>query len=902
MDPPETPEASAETPAPAPPSPRPLTRGLGIAAGVASFGAMGLADGILALVRAPRGSLTALLGAQLLTQCVMVLAGFGFALGLFEELALASLRRVGFMQRFGAWALGGPRRWFARDPDAAVALLLVGVGVGLAVGPTFPIAYNVILSFHSKGLAALAILLAEIVTLVVGAGVALVLAAPLRWLFRRLGPLASPGLVAVVMAVALALQAVRFIALNWGAFHNLEFGAAGLAGALLVGNVLALLVLGRHVTTRARPIAGAALLATACAALLAFLVSAFSFGARQTVAATIFNHSMLTGRVARTFQKTIDLDRDGFSPLFNGGDCNDRNARIFPGAADIPGNGIDENCTGQDARVHQEEDDGHLVEVTGPLAGQKPSFVLLSIDAVRPDHLGSYGYRRPTSPNLDAFAREAARFTHAYCASPRSLRSFSSIWVGRYPSLIQWGNDNQFPPLEESNVTLAESLREAGYVSAGFINADYFNRTAGFFQGFADRFEANGFKDEVGPTVDSAARWIRDAALRPEPFFVWVHLMEPHDPYRDHREPREFGHSPVDRYDEEIARADQAAKNILDAVEFIGASRPVVTVVIGDHGEAFNEHGYEHHSFDLHEEAIRVPLLVRGPGIAPGPREALTSLMDLHPTFLNYAGRQPAGPISGRSLVPALQDPHMPIVGRGWRDHLYAEVTPDGLLPYEQKALIAPPYKILWDVRHGTWEVFDLVRDPGEIHNLYDVNPGLAADLRARLLTWVEGVGVGRTRSDDLIAAARLPGVPKMQNTVGVRFGNVVELLGYDIDSRQVPVGGVLRVMLYYRVLERTHDPMRLGLFFDPVDRIPIWGHFHAMHFPVFGRYQTTHWIPGEILRDEVALRVEREMRPVRLRMLFGVEQDGAGRRIPPAARARHDGTLDIGELEITPP
>ena len=157
----------------------------------------------------------------------------------------------------------------------------------------------------------------------------------------------------------------------------------------------------------------------------AFWASALSFGARQTVASTIFNRSVITLYLARGLQGAVDLDRDGYSALFNGGDCNDRNARIHPGAVDIPGNHIDENCTGRDARLGQEEDDGHMAVLPPALTGHQPSFVLLSIDALRPDHLGAYGYRRPTSPNIDRFALGAARFTNAYCASPRSLRSFA---------------------------------------------------------------------------------------------------------------------------------------------------------------------------------------------------------------------------------------------------------------------------------------------------------------------------------------------------------------------------------------------------------------------------------------------------------------------------------------------
>jgi len=140
-----------------------------------------------------------------------------------------------------------------------------------------------------------------------------------------------------------------------------------------------------------------------------------------------------------------------------------------------------------------------------------------------------------------------------------------------------------------------------------------------------------------------------------------------------------------------------------------------------------------------------------------------------------------------------------------------------------------------------------------------------------------------------------------MQNPLHVRFGDVLELLGYDIENRTVPVGGVLRMTFYYRVLARTAEPRWMVVAFFADDGQPMWGHFHAKHQPVFGRYATTDWIPGEIIRDDVALRVEREVRPTRLRIHFAVEIDDHVGRSPPSTGATPDGSIDIGALEITP-
>ncbi len=877
-----------------------LTRGLGLTAGLVALGGVGVADGLLAWSRAPRGSLPPALGVLVVLQCAATLLSLGIGLGLLEEIILASARTVPWLCRFADWALGGPRRWFARDPDAAVAVSALAIGIAVSVGPLYPLTYTVHRTFHSQSLAALAVFLSPFGFAALAIVLLLLFSGPLRWFFHRIGPLASPGVVLSVTVVAVVTQTVRFFGLNWAAFRNLEFGAVALLGALVLANGLALLLLGRRTVRRGAPLRWWVPLAWSLLAIGAFVTSAFTLGARQTVAATLFNRSLLAQRVARTLQLSLDFDGDGYSAVFNGGDCNDRDARISPRVHDIPGNGRDENCSGRDARLETDESTGHLVPLPPEAAQEPPSFVLLSIDAMRPDHLGCYGYRRPTTPNIDRFARGAARFTNAYCASPRSLRSFGSIWVGRYASLVAWGNDVQFPPLELSNLTLAEQLESAGYVTAAFPATAYFSHTAGFFQGFQRVVEEAGFKPDVAPSIARIQSFLQERESDPRPFFVWSHIMETHDPYRDRSAPREFGHSQLDQYDEELAGADEAIGPVLAQLEALAARRPLVVILFGDHGEAFGEHGVYHHSFDLHDEALRVPILVRAPGVTPGPRQALVNLFDLNPTMLNFAGRQPLAPVSGRSLLPVLYDPTPgPLLPAAWRRSLFAEVTPDGLFPSEQKSIYAPPFKLIHDLRRGTWELFDITRDRGEIHNLYDDRPELASDLRERLVTWTDHGALSANRSNEQIAAARLPAEPAMQHPLHVRFGDIAELLGYDLAADHVPIEGTYRAVLYWRVLRRTRRPVYIVVSFDPVDSQPIWPLFVARHAPIYGRYPTTEWRPGEILRDEVALRVDAEMRPVRLRSFVSLEIEGDGQRIAPERVNSPDARLEIAPVEI---
>lgn len=878
---------------------------MGVLAGVAAFVAVGVVDGCVALSRLPRGAMPARVQPLVVLHTTAILLTVGFAWGLLGEALLAAGRTVPILRRFGRLVLAGPRRWFAPDPDAAHALLSAFVALALIVGPVFPVTFFAVTRFHSQGLMALAAMLSVVAGLALAAVLVVLLAPLFAWGLRALGRLASVGTVATVGLAALVAQSVRFCVINWSWMHALDWGAGAVELALVAGNLLAIVLLSAWRIRRGRALARRWLAVLAGFSLLCFVLSALTLGARQTVATTVFTRSVVARHLARGLQRVIDLDRDGYSAVFNGGDCNDRDARIHPGAWDRPGNGVDENCSGHDAVLRSEDGDGHFAAVPAPYRNERASFVLLSIDALRPDHMGVYGYTRPTTPELDRFAATAARFTHAYTASPRSLRSFGAIWTGRYASQIAWGSDHQYPALEASNVTLAEVLRDAGYATAMFNNGNYFGRTPGFFQGFDESHESplTGYKDDVNPTVEGVTRWLEARAFVSQPFFLWVHLMEPHEPYRDYTEPRDFGNAPIDRYDEEIAHADQAARRILDAIDALQArapERPIVVMVIGDHGEAFGEHGVFHHSFDLHEEAIRVPLLVRAPEVRPGPRAALVSLIDLHPTVLNLAGLPLPKPTPARSLVPPLFDASVPHVGGSWRTHLYAEVTPDGVYPAEQRALIAPPYKLLWDLRNGTWELFDLARDPREVVNLFDVRRSVARSLRDRLTRWVEGNSAHR--SQDIVEAARLRAPPQPQHPMRVRFGEVFELLGYDMPDVRVPVGGTFRLTLYYRVLQRTEVPFAMDVTFVPEDGGSVWPTLRARHQPIQGRYPTTQWAPGELLRDDVSLVIEREVRTGRFSVRFHSDTDEPGSRLTPSSLGRPDKTLTLGTLEIVPP
>ncbi len=728
-----TPDQAAPSPPPAPPP-----SGPGALAALATFVLAGVVDGVVAYVRSPLSAHDATLFVGCVAHCAGVFAAFGLAVGAAQELVVRAASHRPMLRALGAWSLAGPRRWWAPDRSAALALASALTGVA-AAGALFVVAVARITdSFHSRSSMVAPIALAVPAALALGAAVAVVASRPIELLLRRVRALASVGAVAAV-AAALAAPVVALVLLR----HRHEITALdpaplALAAALVVADVAVVAALLRAPSPRRSLRSAAFAGALACAALA--LVPALGLGRRQSVMTAVLSRSTLTRRAVAPLQRTVDRDGDGYGVLFGGGDCDDHDRRVYPGAPETPGNGVDESCTGGDApttaAARASTRTGPPTRGLGAAApgARRPSVLFVSIDAARPDRLSVYGYPRPTTPNLARFAERAARFTRAYSVAPGSVRSFASTFTGRYPGDVEWGpgNDPRFPSVASENLTLAESLHATGYATAAFTNTSYFSITPGFFQGFDVVRQDAEFKGDAAAAVQQITEWIERP--RDRPFFAWLHLIDAHAPYGDHAWPQEFGHTESDRYDEELARADAFVAPLLQAAERLElCGTPLVVAVFSDHGEGFGEHGARYHFYDVHEETIRVALLVRGTGVVPGDRGGLAALLDLHPTVLDLARQSSTAPSPARSLAPMLRDGRVD-PPEGWREEVYSDAAEYGGAPPTSIALVAPPWKVVFDPARSAWELYDLTADPGEQRNLYDEDPQRARTLRARLL------------------------------------------------------------------------------------------------------------------------------------------------------------------------
>jgi arylsulfatase A-like enzyme len=322
----------------------------------------------------------------------------------------------------------------------------------------------------------------------------------------------------------------------------------------------------------------------------------------------------------------------------------------------------------------------------------EPNVVLISLDTVRADQLSFYGYARDTSPALAAFAAQGATFENAYAQAPNTVPTHASMFTGRYP--FEHNMYLHGETLAPGEITLAEILAGHGYRTFGLTSSMRFVPEAGYDQGFdvyenVDDLPKNERADRV---TDRALELARLPAA--QPYFAFLHYFGAHAPYAapepyrslwhpglavptpettvsfmaEYRWPeQELDPDVIDYlralYDAGIRHQDEALGRLFEGLLRQGGSRPTLIVVTSDHGEEFKEHGYLMHSQFLHEELVRVPLVVYwADQVAAGRRIAIpTQSVDLAPTILGLLGLPHWGAFSGRSLAPWLLDPgHAP--------------------------------------------------------------------------------------------------------------------------------------------------------------------------------------------------------------------------------------------------
>lgn len=345
-----------------------------------------------------------------------------------------------------------------------------------------------------------------------------------------------------------------------------------------------------------------------------------------------------------------------------------------------------------------------------------PAIVLLTLDTTRADALGVFSGRSGVTPQLDAFAVESVRYAAARTVSPITLPAHASMLTGLYP--IRHGlRENGLAPLPASAETLAERLRAEGWQTAAFVAAAVLDRAFGLDQGFdvydqpaRPRVTSTMYAERAGAEVVEAVRTWLAARDRERPFFLWVHLFDPHYPYAA---PARFqAQAAGNPYLAEVAAADHAVGALFDALRDEGAWQGVFVAVVADHGEGLGQHLEETHGNLCYDSTMRVPLLLRYPdGHRAGQSsDEIVSVVDVFPTLLAYAELEEPPGIDGLSLYRSTVD-----AGRG----VYLE-TYSGHIQYGWSPIAG------WVDRHGKYlhssepEFYRVDVDPGETQNVVD--------------------------------------------------------------------------------------------------------------------------------------------------------------------------------------
>ncbi len=339
--------------------------------------------------------------------------------------------------------------------------------------------------------------------------------------------------------------------------------------------------------------------------------------------------------------------------------------------------------------------------------------LLITLDTVRADRIGTYGHRTARTPAIDALAARGVRFDEAISPVPLTLPAHASLFTGTTP-LKHAVHLNGERTLSDDCATLASSFTAAGYRTGAFIGAFVLDRRFGLNRGFEhyddeiDREATSGSTFEAersgNVVVDRALSWMR--SLAPEkPFFAWIHLYDAHAPYRP---PPEFANA-SSPYDGEIAFIDSQLARLIEALEQLEVRDRTIVVVVGDHGEGLGDHGEQTHGLLLYRSTLRVPLIITVPGSTPRVVRNPVSLIDVAPTVASLASvAAPAG-AEGRDLstlvlggVPEPDDPA-----------IYSETEYPRMLGWSSLASLQEGNLRYLNGVYG--ELFDLSKDPEEM-------------------------------------------------------------------------------------------------------------------------------------------------------------------------------------------
>ncbi|MBW1823105.1 MAG: sulfatase [Deltaproteobacteria bacterium] len=388
-----------------------------------------------------------------------------------------------------------------------------------------------------------------------------------------------------------------------------------------------------------------------------------------------------------------------------------------------------------------------------------PNLILVSIDTLRADHLGCYGYDRPTSPTLDRLASEGMLFECAYATSPWTLPSHGTMLTGFYPGRIGLNSEDSTLPTELE--TLAMVLSKHSFSTAAVVNSFFVSEKYGFNRGF-DYFcfvPENHAPIGAAPIIiKQAMQWVQQH--KNEQFFLFLHFYDVHANYSTLPQYEEQFVGPyngvadgtlaqliefrkgtlsldkadvkhfADLYDAEIRQLDDQLKRLLGFLQQEALLEKSFMIITSDHGEEFLDHGGILHGRTQYQELIHIPLIIRGPGIPPSRRfKGIVSLLDMVPTVLSLLGISSPSGLEGLDLSPLWQDNRYKLPDR----FIFSEADQYNVKNDIKRAVWHGKYKLHYDLLTKKLELYNLVNDPTERLNVASEYPSVGMVLLTKI-------------------------------------------------------------------------------------------------------------------------------------------------------------------------
>ena len=723
--------------------------------------------------------------------------------------------------------------------------------------------------------------------------------------------LKTPRGALVSVATALALPLAIGLVAEWQLVRQLDLRPFT-AVAVALGTVVMLLWADLGAPLRKRPLWLRGSIAVLTPALLLFV--ALGFGRSDRVRKAAISFTGATGPLVQLIQAATDLDHDGYSSVLGGGDCDDFDRDIHPGAFDFPDDSIDQDCNGHQATATPPP--RVPFAAVPPTVPKDLNVVMITIDALRADHVGTYGYTRPTTPRLDALARESVVFENGFSHAPSTRYSIPAIQTGRYPSSIATSASLHWPPaILPENRLFAEMLKDRGYhtgATASYGGSGYFEPQWGIFQGF-DEYDTHlkalhSLGGNPSSTRGTSARQLADldvdwiAKHKDQKFYFWTHFYDTHYDFERHPDMPEsnFGNSEIDLYDGEIRFSDFHIGRVLDAIKAAGLWDKTIIVITADHGDGFGEHGIppnQRHGYHLYANETKVPFIIRVPGVAP--RRVITPVghIDILPTVLNAIGAhtddEPS--LQGQSRLGVMTG-SVPDDGSG---AVFQEVTYEGpSSPYsgtQKRAVVTRDWHFIRNVvPDGTSELYHRTVDPNEEHDLSGMGESAEGDLSSALAAWMDQIALPADFSRK--AAGNVQGTPySPSRPLGDSLGGMLIVDGSDAPGAPVKRGDHFDLTLYLHAAQPIPAGWRLFAHVVGPGRM-----INADHEPVEGTMPLARMRPGTFVRDVIHVSLPPNW-PVGTTTLRVGLWRGTERAKAAGAQASPDNAVEAASVTVAP-